>query len=48
MHSKSDNIDVMAYDNLDEIIEELFKMGGTDFIFDCVNVLYYKGLKIRD
>ena len=60
MHPKNDNIEVMTYDNLDEIIEELFesllsrwkigsetRMRDNDFIFDCVNLLYYKCHKIN-
>ena len=60
MHSKSDNIEVMAHDNPDEIIEDLFdlllcryqinletQMRGSDFTFDCVNLLYHKCQKIN-
>ena len=55
MHSNSDNIEFMIYDNTDEVIEELFEsllckyqigletsMRRSDFIFDCVHLLYYK------
>ena len=55
MHSKSENIEVTAYDDTNEIIEELFdlllfryqialgtQMRGSDFIFDCIILLYYK------
>ena len=55
MHLKSDNIEVVAYDNLDEIIEERFELllsryqigleaqtRVNDFIFNCVDLLYYK------
>ena len=55
MHSETDNIEVMTYDNPDEIIEELLnsllsryqigletRMRESDFIFDYVNLLYYK------
>ena len=55
MHSKSDNIEVMTYDNINESIKEIFEsllsryqigletlMRGSDFIFDGVNLLYYK------
>ena len=60
MHSKSDNIEIMAYDNPDGIIEELFdlliskhqislqtQIRGSDFILDCVGLLYYKCHKIN-
>ena len=60
MHSRSDKIEVMIYDNPNEIIEELFdlllskyqigletQMKRSDFIFDCVNLLYYKCYKIN-
>ena len=48
MHSKSDNIEVMTYHNLDEIVEDLStyqigfetQMRGSDVIIDCVNLLY--------
>ena len=52
MHSKSDNIECMIYDNADAVIEELFEslnryqiglrrsIRGSDFIFDCVHLLY--------
>ena len=51
MHSKNDNIEVMIYDNVNEIIEifdSLFfryqigigtPMKGSDFIFDGVTLL---------
>ena len=55
MHSKSDNLELMTYDNAIEVIEEIFEsllskyqmdletsIKGSDFIFDDVNVLYYK------
>ena len=47
MHSKSDNIETMINDKTDEFIEELFQsvltmLKGTDFIYDCVHLLYYK------
>ena len=60
MNSKSDNIEIITYDNLEEIIEELLEsllsryqiglgtpMTGSDFIFDCVNLLHYKCHKIN-
>ena len=50
MHSKKDNIEVKIYDKVDEFIEKSFEsyswvqgsMNGSDFIFDCVTILYYK------
>ena len=60
MHSNSDNIEVMAYDDANESIKGLFEscfsryqislettMRGSDFIFGCVNLIYYKWHKIR-
>ena len=60
MHSKSDNIEFMPYDNVNEFINELFEsllsryqigletsMRGSDFIFDSVQLLYYKCHKIN-
>ena len=60
MHSKSDNMEIMTYDNPDGIIKELFdlllskhqigletQMRGSDFILDCVSLLYYKCHKIN-
>ena len=48
MHSKSDNIQIVINDRVDEIIEELFSitpLKGSDFIFYCVPLLYYKYYK---
>ena len=55
VHSKSDNIEFMIYDNAEEVIEKHFeslldryKIGfqrslrHSDFIFDCLHLLYYK------
>ena len=54
MHSKSDKIEVMINDEADEVIEELFdslrnryqnnleSVKGSEFVFDCVHLLYYK------
>ena len=55
IHSKSDNIEIMTYDNAGEVIEDLFEslfkryqigletsMKGSDFIFDCAQLLCYK------
>ena len=60
MNSKSNNIEIMTYDNINEVVKEIFEwffsryqigletsMGGSDFIFDGVNLLYYKSLKIN-
>ena len=60
MHSKSDNIEFMSYDNANKLVNELFKslpsryqigsetsMRGSDFIFDSVQLLYYKCHKIN-
>ena len=54
MHSKSDNIEIII--NVKEIFDLLIKkyqiglektMGGSDFILDCVHLLYYKCHKIN-
>ena len=54
MHSKSDNIEIMINNEADEAIKELFdslknryqnnleSMKGTEFVFDYVQLLYYK------
>ena len=59
MHSKNDNIDIMINDEADEVIEELFdslknryqnnleSMKGSEFVFDYVELLYYKCHKIN-
>ena len=60
MHSKSDNIEVVIYDNANEVIEKIFESllsryqivietskKRSDFIFDGVNLLYYKCHKIN-
>ena len=59
MHSKSDNIEIMINDEANEIIEELFdslknrnqnnleSMRGREFVFDYVQLLYYKCHKIN-
>ena len=57
---KSDNIESMAYDNTNEVVDELFEsllsryqigletsMRRSDFIFDSVQLLYYKYYKIN-
>ena len=53
MHSKSDNLEIMAYD---KVVENLdlsrydiriqTSMRDADFTFDCVNLLHYKCPKI--
>ena len=51
MHSKSDNIEIMINDEVDEVVEELFdstenryqknleSMKGNEFVFDYVQLL---------
>ena len=50
MHKKSDNIEILIGNEIDEIIESLLEkyqeelkesMKGRDFIFDSVDLLYY-------
>ena len=58
MHSKSDHIEIMINEKVDEVIEKPFQslpsryqigletpMKGSDFIFDCVYLLYHKRRK---
>ena len=59
MRSKSDNIEIMINDEVDKVIKELFdslknryqndleSMKGSKFIFDYVQLLYYKCHKIN-
>ena len=60
IHSNSDNIEVMAYDNANKVIQEIFEslisryqigletsMRSSGFIFDDINLLYYKFHKIN-
>ena len=60
MHSKSHNTELLIYDNVDIVSEELFQsllsryqigldtsMRGSDFIYDCVHLLYYECHKIN-
>ena len=60
MLSKSDNIEIMINDKVDEVIEKLFSITsfqilnwvgnineGSDFVFDCVHLFYYKCHKIN-
>ena len=54
MHSKSDNMEIMISNEADEAIKELFyslkkryqnnleSMKGSEFVFDYVQLLYYK------
>ena len=58
MHSKSDNIEIMIYNEADEVNIELFdslkdryqnnleSMKGSEFAFKYVQLLYYKHYKI--
>ena len=59
MHSKNGNIEIMVNDKADEVIKELFdslknryqnnleSMKGSEFVFDYVQLLYYKCHKIN-
>ena len=57
MHSKSDNIEIMINDKiLEELFQSLLNsywigletsLIGSDFIFHCVDLLYYKYQKNR-
>ena len=56
MHSKSNNIEFMPYDNATEVVNEHFELlfsryiiglRGSDFIFDSIQLLYYKCDKIN-
>ena len=59
MHSKNDNIEIMVSDEAYEVIEAVFdsfknryqnnlqSMRGSEFLFDCVHLLYYKCHKIK-
>ena len=54
MHLKSDNIEIMINDEVDEVIGELFdslknryhnnieSLKGREFVYDYVHLLYYK------
>ena len=58
VHSKSDNIEIMSTDEVDEVKKTLFDslenryqnnlelMRGSEFVFDNVQLLYYKCHKI--
>ena len=60
MHLKSDIIEIMNHDKVDEVIKELFEsliniyqiglvktMKSSGFIYNCVNLFYYKCQKIN-
>ena len=59
MHLKSDTIETMINNEVDEVIKELFdslknryqnnlkSMKGSEFVFDYVQLLYYKCHKIN-
>ena len=59
IHSKSHNIEIMINDDADEVMKELSgslksryqnnleSMQGSEFVFDYVNLLYYKCHKIN-
>ena len=58
MHSKSDNVEIMIKDEANELMKididiknryqnNLELMKGSDFVFDCAHLLYYKYHKIN-
>ena len=57
MHSMSNNVEFMSYDNAEEVVNKVvtsFKipnwfrnMIGIDFVFDSIQLLYYKCHKIN-
>ena len=59
MHSKSDNIEIMINDKLDEVIKELFGllknrfanklelMKSSKFVFDYIHLVYFECHKIN-
>ena len=59
IHSKSDNIEIMINDEEDEVTKKLFDslknryqnnlelMNGSEFVFDYVQLLYYKCHKVN-
>ena len=59
MHSKSNNIEIMVNDEVNEVIKKLFdslrntyqnnleSMKGSEFVFHSVHLLYYKCHKIN-
>ena len=52
MHSKRDKIEFMISDEADEVIKNIYpsnleSMKGSEFVFDYVQLLYYKYHKIR-
>ena len=59
MHSRSNNIKFISYNDANEVVDELFEslcsryqrnletsMRGSDFIFDSVQLMYYKYHKV--
>ena len=42
MHTKSDNIEIMVGNETDEIINKEKSMKRSEFVFDSVDLLYYK------
>ena len=60
MHSRSNNVKFICYNDVLEIVDELFdsicsmyqgnletSMGGSDFIFDSVQMLYHMCHKVK-
>ena len=59
MHSKSDNIEIMMNDEVDEVVKKLFNslksrhqidlksMKSSEFAFDYVHLLYYECIKVN-
>ena len=59
MHSKSDNIEITINDEADEVTKQLFdslknryqnsleSIKGSEFVFDYVQLLYYKCHKVN-
>ena len=59
MHSKSDNLEIMINDQVDEVVKELFKslknryqnnlesMNGSELVFNYVHLLYFNCHKIN-
>ena len=59
MHSKSDNIKIIVSDEADQVIKKVFdslknryqnnlkSMRSSEFVFDCIQLLYYKYHKVN-